>query len=61
MGAELPTIEELRLALRDDQADVNEQWMLEKYHYRSPAQVDAMLGWTRQRRSEYRQTTVQES
>ena len=43
------TIEELRLALL-----AFEQWMLEKYDYRSPAQVRRASGWTRQRRSEYR-------
>ena len=50
------TIEELRLALLEFKRTYNEQWMLEKYDYRSPAQVSS--GWTRQRRSEYRQTTV---
>ena len=40
MGAELTdTIEELRLALLAFKRTYNEQWMLEKYHYRSPAQV----------------------
>ena len=33
------TIEELRLALRAFKRTYNEQWMLEKYDYRSPAQV----------------------
>ena len=33
------TIEELRLALLEFKQTYNEQWMLEKYHYRSPAQV----------------------
>ena len=33
------TIEELRLALLEFKRTYNEQWMLEKYHYRSPAQV----------------------
>ena len=33
------TIEELRLALLALKRTYNEQWMLEKYHYRSPAQV----------------------
>ena len=33
------TIEELRLALLAFKRTYNEQWMLEKYHYRSPAQV----------------------
>ena len=56
------TIEELRLALLAFKRTYNEQWMLEKYHYRSPAQVrrDLVGLDARQRRSEYRQTTVQE-
>ena len=30
------------------------QWMLEKYHYRSPAQVRRdFVGWTRQHRCEF--------
>ena len=33
------TIEELRLALFEFKRTYNEQWMLEKYDYRSPAQV----------------------
>ena len=33
------TIEELRLALLAFKRTYNEQWMLEKYHSRSPAQV----------------------
>ena len=33
------TIEDLRLALLEFKRTYNEQWMLEKYHYRSPAQV----------------------
>ena len=33
------TIEELRLALLEFKRTDNEQWMLEKYAYRSPAQV----------------------
>ncbi len=33
------TIEELRLALLEFKRTYNEQWMLEKYDYRSPAQV----------------------
>ncbi len=33
------TIEELRQALLEFQRTYNEQWMLEKYDYRSPAQV----------------------
>ena len=33
------TIEELRLALLEFKRTYNEQWMLEKSHYRSPAQV----------------------
>ena len=33
------TIEELRLALLEFKRTYNDQWMLEKYHYRSPAQV----------------------
>ena len=33
------TIEELRLALLEFKQTYNEQWMLEKYDYRSPAQV----------------------
>ena len=33
------TIEALRLALLAFKRTYNEQWMLEKYHYRSPAQV----------------------
>ena len=49
------TIEELRLALCAFKRTYNEQWMLEKYHYRSPAQRD-LAGWTRPRRC-YRQTT----
>ena len=32
-------VEELRLALLEFQRTDNEQWMLEKYDYRSPAQV----------------------
>ena len=32
-------IEELRLALLEFKRTYNEQWMLEKYHYQSPAQV----------------------
>ena len=56
------TIEELRLALLAFKRTYNEQWMLEKYDYRkAPPRCDATSsGWTRQRRSEYRQTTVQE-
>ena len=56
------TIEELRLALLAFKRTYNEQWMLEKYHLsksRSGADVTSS-GWTRQRRCEYRQTTVQE-
>ena len=33
------TIEELRLALLKFKQTYNEQWMLAKYDYRSPAQV----------------------
>ena len=33
------TIEELRLALLEFKRTYNEHWMLEKYDYRSPAQV----------------------
>ena len=33
------TIEDLRLALLKFKQTYNEQWMLEKYDYRSPAQV----------------------
>ena len=33
------TIEALRLALLEFKRTYNEQWLLEKYHYRSPAQV----------------------
>ena len=33
------TIEELRLALLEFKKTYNEEWMLEKYDYRSPAQV----------------------
>ena len=33
------TIEELRLALLEFKRTYNEHWMLEKYAYRSPAQV----------------------
>ena len=33
------TIEDLRLALLAFKRTYNEQWMLEKYAYRSPAQV----------------------
>ena len=33
------TIEQLRLALLEFKRTYNEQWMLEKYDYRSPAQV----------------------
>ena len=36
---QLDTIEELRLALLEFKRTYNEQWMLEKYHYQSPAQV----------------------
>ena len=32
-------LEDLRLALLEFKRTYNEQWMLEKYHYRSPAQV----------------------
>ena len=38
------TIEELRLALRAFKRTYNEQWMLEKYDYRSPARVRRDLG-----------------
>ena len=38
-GDRSDTIEELRLALLAFKRTYNEQWMLEKYHYRSPAQV----------------------
>ena len=38
------TIEELRLALLEFKRTYNEQWMLEKYAYRSPAQVRRDLG-----------------
>ena len=34
-----PTIEEIRLALLEFRRTYNEQWMLEKYNYRSPAQA----------------------
>ena len=34
VGAELRSIEELRLALLAFKRTYNEQWMLEKYHYR---------------------------
>ena len=37
------TIEALRLALLEFKRTYNEQWMLEKYHYRSPAQVQRDL------------------
>ena len=37
------TIEELRLALLEFQRTYNEQWMLAKYDYRSPAQVQRDL------------------
>jgi transposase InsO family protein len=33
------TIEDLRLALLGFKRTYNEQWMLEKYNYRSPAQA----------------------
>ena len=33
------TIEELRLALLEFKRTYNEHWMLERYDYRSPAQV----------------------
>ena len=36
---ETDTIEELRLALLEFKRTYNEHWMLEKYDYRSPAQV----------------------
>ena len=55
------TIEDLRLALLAFKRTYNEQWMLAKYDYRSPAQVRRDFdGWTRPRRSDYLQTTVQE-
>ena len=38
------TIEELRLALLAFKRTYNEQWMLEKYDYRSPARVRRDLG-----------------
>ena len=38
-GRSFATIEELRLALLAFKRTYNEQWMLEKYDYRSPAQV----------------------
>ena len=38
-GQRFETIEELRLALLEFKRTYNEQWMLEKYDYRSPAQV----------------------
>ena len=38
------TIEELRLALLEFKRTYNEQWMLEKYDYRSPARVRRDLG-----------------
>ena len=38
-GRSFETIEELRLALLEFKRTDNEQWMLEKYAYRSPAQV----------------------
>ena len=38
-GRSFDTIEELRLALLEFKRTYNEQWMLEKYDYRSPAQV----------------------
>ena len=39
-GRRFATIEELRLALLVEfKRTYNEQWMLEKYDYRSPAQV----------------------
>ena len=47
MGAELRH-PQLRLALLAFKRTYNEQWMLEKYHYRSRS--GARSGWTRQRR-----------
>ena len=38
-GRRFDTIEALRLALLAFTRTYNEQWILEKYHYRSPAQV----------------------
>ena len=38
-GRSFETIEELRLVLLEFKRTYNEQWMLEKYAYRSPAQV----------------------
>ena len=38
-GRSFETIEALRLALLEFKRTYNEQWMLEKYDYRSPAQV----------------------
>ena len=38
-GRSFETIEELRLALREFKRTDTEQWMLEKYAYRSPARV----------------------
>ncbi len=56
------TIEDLRLALLAFKRTYNEQWMLAKYDYRSPAQVrrdfDGLDAGPR--RSDYLQTTVQE-
>ena len=44
-------IEDLRLALLAFKRTYNEQWMLAKYDYRSPAQVRRDCdGWTRPRR-----------
>ena len=55
------TIEALRLALLAFKRTYNEQWMLENTTIEAPPRCDATSsGWTRQRRSEYRQTTVQE-
>ena len=55
------TIEDLRLALLAFKRTYNEQWMLEKTRTEAPRRCDATSsGWTRPRRCEYRQTTVQE-
>ena len=51
-GCGQETIEELRLALLEFKRTYNEHWMLEKYDYRSPAQVRRdLLGLERRRRS----------
>ena len=56
------TIEELRLALLAFKRTYNNSGCWRNTTIEAPPRCDATSsGWTRQRRSEYRQTTVQES